>query len=75
LKKHNRQLGVAILEIRTVLFKARFSIRAPIGNIWIPEPAHRTLIKPPLVTKLGTIIKPMDEDMLVNKKKKINGMP
>lgn len=51
------------------------SIRAPIGNTWIPETAHRTLIKPPVVTKLGTIIKPMDEDMLVNKKRKIKGMP
>jgi len=51
------------------------SIRAPIGNTWIPETAHRTLVKPPLVTKLGTIITPMDEDMLVNKKKKIKGMP
>jgi U3 small nucleolar RNA-associated protein 14 len=51
------------------------SIRGPIGNTWIPETAHHALIKPPVVTKLGTIIKPMDEDILVKKKKKIKGMP
>jgi U3 small nucleolar RNA-associated protein 14 len=51
------------------------SIRAPIGNTWIPETAYRKLTKPSVITKLGTIIKPMDEDMLVNKEKKVKGMP
>jgi U3 small nucleolar RNA-associated protein 14 len=51
------------------------SIRAPIGNTWIPQTAHRKLIKPSVVTKLGTVIEPMDEDMLVNKKMKMKGMP
>jgi U3 small nucleolar RNA-associated protein 14 len=51
------------------------SIRAPIGNTWIPETAHRKLTKPSVITKLGAIIKPMDEDMLVNKEKKVKVMP
>ncbi|KAJ4438646.1 hypothetical protein ANN_14593 [Periplaneta americana] len=45
------------------------SIRAPIGNTWIPETAHRRLTKPSVVTKLGSVIQPMDEESLVNKKK------
>jgi U3 small nucleolar RNA-associated protein 14 len=50
------------------------SIRGPVGNTWIPETAHRKLTKRPVVTKLGTVIRPMDEDMLVKKDNKIKGM-
>lgn len=43
------------------------SIRAPIGRTWLPETAHQKLIAPPVVTKLGTIIEPMDEGELLNR--------
>lgn len=44
------------------------SIRAPLGNTFIPETAHKKLIKPSVITKAGTIIDPMDEDELLVKK-------
>ncbi|XP_063982466.1 U3 small nucleolar RNA-associated protein 14 homolog A [Diachasmimorpha longicaudata] len=50
------------------------SIRAPIGREFVPENAHKRLIDPTVETKMGTIIEPMDEDVLINKKKKITGM-
>lgn len=49
------------------------SIRAPVGRNWVPQIAHRKLIAPPVVTKLGTVIGPMDEDQLV-KQKELNLM-
>ncbi|XP_055692785.1 U3 small nucleolar RNA-associated protein 14 homolog A isoform X2 [Lutzomyia longipalpis] len=42
------------------------SIRAPVGRTFVPETAHRVLTKPNLVTKMGTIIEPMDEKVLLN---------
>lgn len=45
------------------------SIRAPVGRNWIPQIAHRKLIAPPVITKLGTVIEPMEEDQLVQQKK------
>lgn len=44
------------------------SIRAPLGNTFISENAHKKLIKPSVITKAGTIIDPMDEDELLEKK-------
>lgn len=44
------------------------SIRAPIGDTFIPQEAFRRHIKPPVVTKKGQIIQPMDENILVNYK-------
>ncbi|CAG9792307.1 unnamed protein product [Diatraea saccharalis] len=44
------------------------SIRAPMGNTFIPEKAHKILIRPNVITKAGTIIEPMDEDELLVKK-------
>ncbi|XP_014244568.1 U3 small nucleolar RNA-associated protein 14 homolog A [Cimex lectularius] len=41
------------------------SIRAPIGNNWIPEVAHKRLTAPPVLTKMGSIIEPMDPEQLV----------
>ncbi|KAG7312123.1 hypothetical protein JYU34_001581 [Plutella xylostella] len=41
------------------------SIRAPIGNTFIPEKAHKKLIRPSVITKAGTIIEPMDEEELL----------
>lgn len=47
------------------------SIRAPLGNTFIPERAHKLLIRPSVITKAGTIIEPMDEDELLVRKNKI----
>ena len=41
-------------------------MRAPIGRNFVPEKMHRRLIKPAVVTKLGKVIEPMNEDSLVN---------
>ncbi|XP_075980268.1 U3 small nucleolar RNA-associated protein 14 homolog A [Anticarsia gemmatalis] len=47
------------------------SIRAPLGNTFIPEKAHKKLIRPSVITKAGTIIEPMDEEeLLVPKNRK-----
>lgn len=42
------------------------NIRAPLGRDFVPQTAHKKLIKPNVETKLGTIINPMDSDMIVN---------
>lgn len=41
------------------------SIRAPLGNTFIPEKAHKKLIRPSVITKAGKIIEPMDEEELL----------
>lgn len=41
------------------------SIRAPLGNTFIPEKAHKELIRPSVITKAGKIIEPMDEEELL----------
>lgn len=41
------------------------SIRAPLGNTFIPEKAHKKLIRPSVITKAGTIIEAMDEEELL----------
>lgn len=41
------------------------SMRLPIGRDFIPESAHQKLTLPSVVTKAGTIIEPMSEDILV----------
>ena len=38
------------------------SIRAPVGKTWNPEIAYKQLVKPKIVTKLGTIISPIDKE-------------
>lgn len=43
------------------------SIRAPLGTTWMPQSAHVKLTLPPVVTKMGTVIAPMDESQLVSK--------
>ncbi|KAF2883321.1 hypothetical protein ILUMI_22823 [Ignelater luminosus] len=45
------------------------SVRAPIGNTFVPETAFRKMIRPPVLTKMGTVIEPMTEDILLKKKK------
>lgn len=42
------------------------SIRAPIGNEFVTQIAHKALTKPPITTKLGTVIEPMDENNLIS---------
>lgn len=44
------------------------SIRAPIGNTFVPEKAHKMLIRPAVITKAGTVIEPMDEEELIERK-------
>ncbi|XP_076247474.1 U3 small nucleolar RNA-associated protein 14 homolog A [Calliopsis andreniformis] len=46
------------------------SIRMPIGRNFVPENAHIKLIEPAVKTKIGTIIEPMTEDVLVQTKGK-----
>ncbi|XP_023289391.1 U3 small nucleolar RNA-associated protein 14 homolog A [Orussus abietinus] len=45
------------------------SIRAPLGRNFVPENAHKRLTHPAVKTKLGKIIEPMTEDVLVDKLK------
>ncbi|KAK5641762.1 hypothetical protein RI129_010309 [Pyrocoelia pectoralis] len=44
------------------------SIRAPVGNTFVPETAFRRMIKPAVATKLGTVIHPMTEEILLKTK-------
>lgn len=41
------------------------SIRQPLGKDFVPATAHRVLTKPAVTTKSGTIIAPMNKNMLV----------
>ncbi|KAL1489167.1 hypothetical protein ABEB36_014106 [Hypothenemus hampei] len=41
------------------------SIRAPIGNSFVPEIAYRKYIKPAIQTKMGTIIEPVNTKVLM----------
>lgn len=43
------------------------SIRAPLGRTFIPENAHSRLIQPTVNTKLGQVIEPMSENILLKK--------
>ncbi|XP_017768385.1 PREDICTED: U3 small nucleolar RNA-associated protein 14 homolog A [Nicrophorus vespilloides] len=46
------------------------SIRQPLSNSFVPETVFRKLSAPKVTTKMGTIIKPMDEDVLLLKEKR-----
>ncbi|KAI4456734.1 u3 small nucleolar rna-associated protein 14 [Holotrichia oblita] len=46
------------------------SVRAPVGNTFIPETAYRKMIKPSLKTKMGAIIEPITEDILLHREKR-----
>lgn len=41
------------------------SIRAPLTSDFVPETAQRVLTKPSVITKMGAIIQPMDEHVLL----------
>lgn len=43
------------------------SIRAPLGRTFVPENAHMRLVQPAVYTRLGQVIEPMTEDVLVKK--------
>lgn len=45
------------------------SLKTPIDATFIPQTAFRKFIEPPVITKMGTIIEPMTEDILLQKKK------
>ncbi|CAH1116181.1 unnamed protein product [Phaedon cochleariae] len=45
------------------------SIRAPIGNTFVPETAFKRLIEPAVTTKMGAIIEPISKGILVGTKK------
>lgn len=43
------------------------SIRAPIGNDFVPAVVHKLLTKPAITTELGAIIEPMQEGILMKR--------
>ncbi|KPJ18684.1 U3 small nucleolar RNA-associated protein 14-like A [Papilio machaon] len=52
------------------------SLRAPLGNTFVTEKAHKKLIQPNVLTKAGAVIQPMDEDeLLIRKHQKFNNDP
>lgn len=46
------------------------ALRAPVGREFVPEIAHNLLTKPAVTTQLGTIIKPMNKDVLLRQPKR-----
>ena len=48
------------------------SVRQPIGKTWNPETAYHQLIKPKIVTRLGTIIEPISKEATFKKEKSGN---
>lgn len=49
------------------------SIRAPVGSTFVPEIPHRKMTLPSVRTRMGTIIEPMSEEILL--KKSLKGLP
>ena len=47
-------------------------MKRPTSRLFVPEAAHRKLIAPPIVKKMGVIIKPMSEEALLKNMKKSN---
>ncbi|XKL69575.1 hypothetical protein PGB90_007344 [Kerria lacca] len=43
------------------------SIRAPVGRTWLPEIVHQQFIVSPVVTKLGTVIEPIENGELLKR--------
>ena len=41
------------------------SLQGAVGRTFVPELVHRNMIKPSVVTSMGTVIKPMDETQLM----------
>lgn len=40
----------------------------PVGQTWVPETVFRKLTAPPVVTQMGQIIDPIDENSIVKLK-------
>lgn len=47
------------------------SIRAPIGDTFIPRTAHLKLIQPRVTTKMGRVIEPMNKSSLLKKNQEV----
>ncbi|KAH8296144.1 hypothetical protein KR054_002284 [Drosophila jambulina] len=47
------------------------SIRAPIGRNFVPETAFRMLTRPPVITRKGQVIEPMNESELVKPNRRL----
>ena len=45
------------------------SMRAPLGKHWNTETSYRKLIEPKVITKLGTVIDPIDKTEAFKKEK------
>lgn len=45
------------------------TIKIPVGRTWVPETVFRTLTHPPVVTQMGQIIDPIDENSIVKQLK------
>jgi len=45
------------------------SMRHPIGREWNPPSAHAAFCQPAVVTKMGSVIKPMNKNLVFKKKK------
>lgn len=44
------------------------TIQTAVGRTWVPETVFHKLTAPPVVTKMGQIISPIDENHVVNLK-------
>lgn len=44
------------------------TIKIPVGRTWVPETVFHKLTAPPVVTQMGHIIKPIDENSVVKLK-------
>lgn len=68
-KKPNEKLQKHLISSVPFPFKSvrdfEESMRLPVGRDFIPESAHLKLVLPSVVTKAGTVIEPMSEDVLV----------
>ncbi|XP_050523953.1 U3 small nucleolar RNA-associated protein 14 homolog A [Daktulosphaira vitifoliae] len=44
------------------------TIKVPVGQSWVPETVFRKLIDPPIITEMGQVINPIDENSIVKLK-------
>lgn len=44
------------------------TIKVPVGRTWVPETTFNKLTAPPVVTQMGQIIDPIDENYVVKLK-------
>lgn len=44
------------------------TIQTPVGRTWVPETVFHKLTAPPVVTQMGQIINPIDENHVLNLK-------